>query len=111
MTRTLPKVPLWPRAGRSGRSAVAALSSMAGGPDAAPASCVPWASCRPKPRGRFSGIRVLGRRRLAGLVGQRSEPLHPGEEALLAVVEPLLDVEREDVPPAGRADAERDRDG
>ena len=41
---------------------------------------------------------------------ERAKPLHPGEDAPLAVVEPRLDVEREDVPPAGGPDPERDRD-
>ena len=60
-----------------------------------------------RPVGRASGARPPGVR--ASLV-QRAEPLHPGEEPPLAVVEPLLDVEREDVAAAGRPDAERDRD-
>src|SRR5215212_4381847 len=77
------------------------------------------ASWRPKPRGLRSAIgaarafhavtRIVDRSG-RGSGGEVAEPLHPGKDPTLAIVEPLLDVEREDVPTAGRSDAERDGD-
>src|SRR6185503_264086 len=126
MARTLPNVPLWPRGGRSGRRAAAALSSIVGGPSSVPASTVPWASCAPNPSGRLSAIAILRCGRLdrvpdgvaagrtagttPGVVREGPQALHPREDASLAVVQPLLDVDREDVAPAGRSDPEGDRD-
>ena len=117
MTRTLPNAPLWPRFGRSGqqrrgarrrrastapghrrlrrragrrRLVAAPEPDRAGQPSRAPAR--PSASAAP-----------------ASLV-ERAQPLHPGQEPPLAIVEPVLDVGREDVAAAGGPDAERDRD-
>src|SRR5688500_5598009 len=120
MTRTLPKVPLWPRAGRSGSSAAAAWSSIVASMEASgPSSDTGAASRWLKPSGRRSDIGRLALGRLGvgrqpgrfrSALVQRAQPLHPREDAALAVVEPLLDVGREEEPAAGRADPEGDRD-
>ena len=130
MTRTLPNAPLWPRLSRAGRRADAIASSRSSAPSTGraaasaaagrPAESLDAAEAQPSV-GTGHGSR---RRRRAPILGrdrrlverrvrlvERPEPLHPGEQPPLAVVEPLLDVEREDVPPARRPDAERDRDG
>ena len=108
--------------GRSGSSAAAIASSSGRRPgrQRLPSSAPrrrPSASRRPNPTGvaqprspsgRSAARRppALGARRL----GQLAQPLHPGEDPPLAIVEPLLDVGREEVSAAGRPDAERDRD-
>src|SRR5438093_5707221 len=104
MARTLPNMPLCPRAGRSGRSAAAARSSIVGTAGGAVAPAAAASSCRPKPSGRRSGIGLPRGR-------HRSQALHPGEDPALAIVEALLDVGWEEESPARRPDAERDRDG
>src|SRR5574340_589397 len=119
MTRSLPKTPLWPRWGRSGSRLAAVCSSRLAAPGTAAttgSTAFPGGSSmrRPKPTGRRdSDIEAL----LGGdpihrrLRGEGAETLHPGEQDTLAIVQPLLDVEREDIASAGRADAEGDRDG
>src|SRR5476649_2576886 len=84
MTSSRPKVPLWPRTGRSGRSApaVASVSSSIGPGSAATA--------------------VL---RL-----DRPEPIEPGQDPPLAVVQAGFDVGWKDVAPDG-SNAEGDRHG
>src|SRR5437867_3983580 len=94
MTRSLPNVPLWPRAGRSGRSAEAAASSSVTG------------SGTLGLRLAIAAVRGVCDR---GFV-ERPQPLHPREDLALAVVQTGLDVGREDEAPAGRTNAERDRD-
>src|SRR6186713_2818328 len=119
MTRTRPNEPLWPRAGRSGRSAAASSSPRRTAPSGNGVSPGTvgggWSVLRrPNPSGLRSGMRPLrgvGRERTgAALVGQRPEPLDPGEDPPLAVVEPLLDVGREEEPATGGPDPEGDRD-
>src|SRR5258706_3067642 len=66
---------------------------------------------RPNPSGRSSGIGWLVRRgsgRCAG-VDRIAKSLQPGQDPALAVVETLLDVEREQVAAPGRANPEGDR--
>src|SRR5215207_1113477 len=106
MTSTLPNVPLWPRAGRSGSSWAALLSSSVAASCAESPSTVAAgaSSCRRKPSGRRSAIGDL-----RGLV-HRPEALHAGDDAAFAVVQPLLDVGREQEPSPGRSNAEGDRD-
>src|SRR4249919_3006627 len=76
------------------------------------------ASLRPKPTGLRSGtLRLLVgrgwsiRRERLGPTGHggRPKPLDPGQDPPFALVETLLDVEREDVAPTRRPDPERDR--
>src|SRR6188472_309146 len=69
-------------------------------------------SRRPNPTGR-SAIAIpvaVARREPTGLLVERPQPVHAGQQPPLAVVEPCLDVLREDVAPAGGPDPERDRD-
>ena len=74
---------------------------------------------RPNPTGLRSGMGWLrcvgvgdGRECRGGFgIGQGPEPLDPGEDPSLPVIESLLDVGREDEPAAGSPNAERDRDG
>src|SRR6188508_2971369 len=123
MTSSFPNEPLWPRAGRSGIKAPTMSSSSFVAPAGnALAASVPstsrGASRRPKPTGRRSGtgssrVDRLGSicgeiPRSAGL-GRRPQALDPGQDATLALVETLLDVGREDVPPASHPHAKGDR--
>src|SRR5258706_3756805 len=101
MTSSFPNVPLWPRGARFGRRAAAALSSRVGtAVSGSVAGAAAAASRRPNPSGRDSAITGLG---------EGSEALHPGKNAPLAVVEPSLDVRREQEPAADGPHAERDR--
>src|SRR6266511_1562107 len=107
MTRSLPNRPLWPRSGRSGRRAAAASSSSTG-PDAVEGLSPPAGdrpvevAARPKPTGRSA---------TSGLLPERPMTLHPLEDPALAVVEPRLDIGREEKSPGGGPDPERDGDG
>src|SRR5437773_1017818 len=105
MTRTLPNVPLWPRAGRSGSSSATMSSSSSVAPSATGVSVAPP---RPKPsdRSTIAALRLRASRR----VRQPAEPLEAGEDSSLAVVEAVLDVGREEEPAAGGSDAERNCD-
>src|SRR4051794_28090883 len=124
MTSSRPNEPLWPRAGRSGRSEATRSSSRRVAPAGNGVSpgdeAGVWSVLRrPNPTGLRSGMGWLrcvrvgdGRECRGGFgIGQGPEPLDPGEDASLPVIESLLDVGREDEPPAGGPDAERDRDG
>src|SRR3954468_1694094 len=128
MTRSLPNVPLWPRPSRVGTSfAIASSSSRtepAGG-GAAGGGAVGAPARGPNPTGGWSATPPIRAAVSGGLPGradarrlelgggglQRAHPLEAGEELALAVVEPLVDVEREHVPAARGPDAERDGDG
>src|SRR5437773_7293932 len=106
MTSSLPKRPLWPRSGRSGRSAAAASSSRTGpavvdGPASADEAPPAGAAARPKPTGRSATVVLLG---------ERTEAFHPLEDPALPVVQPGLDVGREEETPSGGPHAERDGD-
>src|SRR5580765_4828564 len=126
MTRSFPNEPLWPRFSRVGTSPAAIWSSSSSAPSmggfrssAVPATPGAGPSAGRKPsRPRSPTLQLLARLRLGNEVGlgapgvllvELPQPLHPGEEPPLAVVEPFLDVEREDVAPAGGPDPERDR--
>src|SRR3954451_18938500 len=123
MTRSFPNEPLCPRAPRSGMSVATRSSSSfvapdGNGTDAGVAGPLAGMSRRPKPTGPRSGtLRLLIavrwgiRRERLGTPGDggRRKALDRGEDPPLALVEPLLDVEREDVAPSCRPDAERDR--
>src|SRR5436189_5144203 len=131
MTRRLPNEPLWPRADRSGISPAAmsssSLTAPAGNGSLRPTLSLPvaTASRRPKRTGPRSGtgrprrtrlgsvLSVRGvrceRGRPAGL-GRLPEPLDAGQDPPLALIEPVLDIGREEVAPAGGADPEGDRD-
>src|SRR5439155_17463743 len=107
--------PLWPRLGRSGRSAATPSSSSlvaSAGNGSSPGAAGPpfVAAPRPKPIPpvRRSVIGASGR--VCRGVG-RSESLETGEDPALAVVEPGLDVEREEIAPACGPDPEGDRHG
>ena len=63
-----------------------------------------------RPRRRPAAGRIRRQRAAPPASATVAQPLDPGQDPALAIVEPLLDVEREDVPAAGRPDAERDRD-
>src|SRR2546423_4594301 len=106
MTRTLPNVPWWPRAGRSGSSSATMSSSSSVAPSATGVSLAP---VRPKPsdRSTIAALRLRG----GGRIRQPAEPLEAGEDSSLAVVQAVLDVGREEEAPARRSDAERNRDG
>ena len=123
MTSSLPNEPLWPRAGRSGRSAADDVVVELRRPGRERAARVGprlrsgrrVARSRP---GRAQASDPLRVDRLGRIRGQRpcaaghrprTEALDPREDAPLALVEAVLDVGREDVPAAGRPDAERDR--
>src|SRR5918995_1972315 len=124
MTRSLPNVPLWPRASRTGISRAtvwsSSLTTRSGGAVAPPPADAS-SGRRPKPTGRRSAtVATIGGRRCLVRIGrlergallvQLAQPLEPGHELALAVVEPRLDVEREHVPAACGPDAERHRDG
>src|SRR5262245_15384667 len=112
MTSTFPNDPLWPRFGRSGSRPAAIASSSVTAPGTAVATDEPETSSRrPNPTGRsvivVAPAVVAGQP--AGLVVERVQALDPGQQSPLAVVEPLVDVDREDEATAGRPDAERDR--
>src|SRR3954454_73578 len=125
MTSSLPNEPLWPRAFRSGMSVATRSSSsfvapVGNGTDAGVAAPPAGASRRPNPTGPRSGTlrfpvcpgRSVGRERLGAACDRdRAEALDPGQDAAFALVEALLDVEREDIPPPRRPDPEGDRDG
>src|SRR6266545_2666226 len=112
MTRSLPKRPLWPRSGRSGRRVAAASSSStcpagadgtAPAIDAAPAASPPAdTTSRPKPTGRSA---------MVALLGERPQAFHPREEPALPVFEPGFDVGREQEPSPGGPHSEGDRNG
>src|SRR6266545_2660604 len=112
MTRSLPKRPLWPRSGRSGRRVAAASSSStcpagadgtAPAIDAAPAASPPAdTTSRPKPTGRSA---------MVALLGERPQAFHPREEPALPVFEPGFDVGREQEPSPGGPHTEGDRNG
>src|SRR4051794_22187456 len=102
MTRSLPNVPLWAREGRSGTRPAAISSSSSVAPAGTGDS---GDGLRPKPSDRS----VIGRR-LDRCVVELAEGLEPAEDPALAVVEPLLDVRREEEPAARGPYAERDRD-
>src|SRR5438552_713367 len=113
MTRTLPNVPLWPRLGRSGRSAATPSSSSlvaSAGKGSSPGAAGPPFVAVPRPNPippvRRSVIGPNGHVR--GGVG-RAESLDTGQDPALAVVEPGFDVEREEIAPAGGPDPEGDR--
>src|SRR5918993_1190764 len=126
MTRSLPNVPLWPRASRTGINRATVSSSSLTTPSGRAVATPPADASsgrRPKPTGRRSATvaTIGGRRRLVrlarigrlergALLVQLAQPLEPGHELALAVVEPRLDVEREHVPAARGPDAERHRD-
>src|SRR3954471_10363361 len=98
MTRSLPNVPLWARAGRSGTRPAAMSSSSS----VAPAGTgVSDDALRPKPSERSVTGGCLHRR-----VVQLAGGLEPAEDPPLPVVEPLLDVRREEKPSPGRPDTE-----
>src|SRR4051812_10926728 len=103
MTRSLPNVPLWAREGRSGTRPAAISSSSSVAPAGTGDS---GDGLRPKPSDRS----VTGRR-LDRCVVELAEVLEPAEDPSLAVVEPLLDVRREEESPARGPDTERNRDG
>ena len=134
MTSSLPNEPLWPRASRDGSSDAARSSSSrrralrprplrgarararrtVGRPPPTPRAgrtrgrpCqASSASARPR---RAWGIRrVRGQVRRATGLGGHAQPFDAGQDPALAVVEPLLDVGREQEPATGRADAEGD---
>src|SRR6185369_14246995 len=119
---SLPNEPLWPRAGRSGMSAAMMSSSSLVAPsgnglDALGPAASGGAPRRPNPTGLRSGTGRIRKLRLGCIgregrcsagVGHRSQALDPGEDAPFALVEPLLDVGREDEPAAGHPDPERD---
>src|SRR4051794_17768219 len=118
MTSTFPNVPLGPRTGRGGSRGAACRSSMTGtsGVSIATGSGAsgpgsPSGSRRPNPSDPPLPTLVPYRlRRLPRLgVGHRAEALHPGEDPSLPIIEPFLDVHREDEPTAGRPDAIGDR--
>src|SRR5512144_764949 len=96
-----------PRARRSG-IVLASVTLLVGrvrdaAPLAAATLAAPWtAVLAPRPLALPVWPRALAGR-------QRPQPLHPRQDAPLPLVEPLLDVEREDVSPARGPDAERDR--
>ena len=77
------------------------------------------ASRLPKPTGRSAtsvpGIVEVPGSHLGGqgtgALVERTHALQAAEQQALPVVQALVDVQREDVPPAGRSDTERDRDG
>src|SRR3954454_24098869 len=100
MTRTLPNVPLWPRAGRSGSSSATMSPSSSVAPSATGVSVAP---VRPNPSDR-SVIAALRLRRSGG-ARKPAEPLEAGEDSSLAVVEPLLDVRRKEETGAGGSGA------
>src|SRR6266496_2106476 len=115
MTRTLPNVPLWPRFGRSGRSAATMSSSSlvaSSGKGSSPAGAEPCGGAsrrpNPKPTARRS---VTGTSILAGRHIGRSQAFEAGQDPPLAFVQSILDVEREDVPAASGPDAEGDGHG
>ena len=126
MTSSLPNEPLWPRAGRSGISAaddVVVELRRARRERRWPTSVARRRrAARRVARSRPAGAQARGPSRVGRLGSVRGElpappasadrpqTLDPGEDAPLALVEPLLDVGREDVPAAGRPHAERDRD-
>src|ERR1700690_575524 len=103
MTRSLPKVPLWPRPGRSGWSRPALRSSRR------------VASGRPGPEWIGSSgmavslLHARGERR--GLASQPAKAVHPADQGRLALPQPILDVRREDVAAARGPDAEGDGEG
>jgi hypothetical protein len=70
----------------------------------------PDGRAQPSALRRASGASEASARATVGL-GEIAQPLDAGEDAPLAVVEPLLDVGREEIAPAGGPDAERHRDG
>src|SRR3954465_12718361 len=124
MTRRRPNEPLWPRAGRSGRSGATISSSRRVAPSgngvSADDEAVVWSVLRrPNPTGLRSGMGWLrcirvgdgGDCRGRFGVGRRPKPLDPGEDPSLPVIESLLDVGWEDEPAAGGPDPERDGDG
>src|SRR6185295_9876549 len=124
MTSSFPNEPLWPRGGRVGSSAPAISSSSLTAPSgttgvggaSGAVSCLVRA---PNPTGRSAIGRLTdrGRRCIAGQgpcptgLGEVAQPLDPGEDPPLAVVEPLLDVGREEEPATRGPDAVGDGDG
>src|SRR6267142_1840140 len=105
MTRSFPKSPLWPRAGRSGRSSDAISSSSR----IAPAGTASGAAGpRPKPTTRSA---TAARRRFGATFVECLESLQASQDAPLAIVEPILDVGWEEEAPAGSSDAEGDGHG
>src|SRR3954451_11697229 len=111
MTSSLPNEPLWPRAFRSGMSVATRSSSsfvapVGNGTDAGVAAPPTGASRRPNPTGPRSGTlrvpvcpgRSVGRERPGSARARyRAETLDRGKYPPFALVEPLLDVEREDI--------------
>ena len=114
MTRTLPNVPLWPRFGRSGSSAATPSSSslVASSGNGSSPGAAGLVARLVAPAEAETDRPPLSHRNLhpracpASVVAQA---LQPGEDPPFALVEPGLDVEREDVAAAGGPDAERDR--
>src|SRR5687768_16795317 len=121
-TSSLPNFPLCPRGSRSGSSRAIDESSSATAPAGtgfAPGGSVASSARRPKPSGRRSatgGVPIA----CAEPVGARLQPdgrlvllaqaLHTREDPALAVVEPRLDVGREQEGAARGPHPERDRD-
>ena len=135
MTSSFPNDPLWDRLSRIGTSVDAIWSSRSsapsiGGPSGEAPAAVPAAGAGqtrrvraqppPAPSSVIRTASVAPGRDCGATpddvrVGRDSrvkvaEPLHPGEQPSLPVVESLLDVEREDVPSTGAPDPEGDRD-
>src|SRR3954452_7163227 len=124
MTSSRPNEPLWPRAGRSGRSEATRSSSRRVAPSGNGVSpgdeAGVWSVLRRlNPTGPRSGMRWLRCIRLGDGcecrgrfgIGHAPKPLDPGEDPSLPIIESLLDVGWEDEPAAGGPDPERDGDG
>src|SRR5919197_6753258 len=106
MARTLPNVPLWPRAGLSGRRAAASSSVSSTAPSGSVLAFGSGASRRNPTLRSAIPVRLPA----DGCLLQIPNAFETGEDPTFAIVQPLLDVEREQEAAAGGAHAERDRD-